>query len=185
MRKSQQQRIGLARRAKQIHLLLMDVDGVLTDGRVYLQSFPDGSAHELKVFHAHDGLAIKAARTAGLRCGVITGRKSAALALRAKEMNLEFIYEGQAQKLPAFDEILAKAGVRDEDVAYIGDDLPDVPILNRVGLAIAVANASAEVKRAAHLVTKNEGGHGAVREVVELILKAQGKWADAIRNARA
>ena len=185
MRKRREKQPNTKKRASRIKLLLMDADGVLTDGRVYLQSLPDGSAQELKVFHAHDGLAVKTARSVGLRCGVITGRKSAALALRAKEMDLEFVYEGQAQKIPALDEILAKAGVRDEEVAYVGDDLPDLPIFSRVGLAIAVANASDEVKRAAHFVTKNCGGQGAVREVVELILKAQGKWTDAIRNARA
>ena len=166
-------------------MLLMDADGVLTDGRVYLQSFPDGTAHEMKVFNAHDGLAIKAAGTVGLRCGVITGRKSAGMRMRAKEMDLEFVYEAQAQKVPALEEILAAAGVSENEVAYVGDDLPDIPVMRRVGFAVAVANASPETKRAAHYVTRAPGGLGAVREVIELILKSQGKWQATIENARA
>jgi 3-deoxy-D-manno-octulosonate 8-phosphate phosphatase (KDO 8-P phosphatase) len=163
----------------------MDVDGVLTDGRVWLQSWPDGTAHEIKGFDAYDGQGLMLARTMGLRAGVITGRESPAMARRAKEMGLEFVYQGQATKTAAFEEILAKSGVREEEVCYVADDLPDLPVLRRVGLAVAVANASAEVKKAAHYVTKHNGGGGAVREVVELILKAQGKWMEAIGKARA
>ncbi len=172
-------------RARRIKLLLMDVDGVLTDGRIYLQSLPDGSALEIKAFNAWDGAGLKMLRAAGIRTGVITGRGSAATDRRAHEVGMEFVFQEQPEKLPAYDEILRNAGVRDEEVAYIGDDLPDLPVLRRVGLAVAVANAAAEVKRAAHYVTKRTGGEGAVREVVELILKAQGKWVAAIRNARA
>jgi 3-deoxy-D-manno-octulosonate 8-phosphate phosphatase (KDO 8-P phosphatase) len=172
-------------KGKKIRVLLMDVDGVLTDGRVWLASWPDGTAHEIKGFDAYDGQGLMLARTMGLRTGVITGRESPALARRAKEMGLEFVYQGQATKTMAFDEILAKSGVREEEVCYVADDLPDLPVLRRVGLAVAVANASAEVKKAAHYVTKHNGGGGAVREVVEMILKVQGKWSEAVERARA
>jgi 3-deoxy-D-manno-octulosonate 8-phosphate phosphatase (KDO 8-P phosphatase) len=176
---------ALMQRAKRIRVLLMDVDGVLTDGRIWLQSWPDGTAHEIKEFSAYDGQGMMLARTMGLCTGVITGRESPAVARRAKEMGLEFVYQGQAAKTAAFEEILAKSGARAEEVCYVADDLPDLPVLARVGLAVAVANAEPEVKRAAHYVTRRSGGDGAVREVVELILKAQGKWAQAIREAHA
>jgi len=163
----------------------MDVDGVLTDGRIWLQSWPDGTAHEIKGFSAYDGAGLKLARAAGLRTGVITGRESAALARRAKEADIEFVFQGRGEKLPAYEEILRTAKLKDEEVAYIGDDLPDLAILSRVGLAIAVANAVPDVKRAAHYVTKASGGNGAAREVVELLLKSQGKWSTVLKDARA
>jgi 3-deoxy-D-manno-octulosonate 8-phosphate phosphatase (KDO 8-P phosphatase) len=175
----------LLKRAKRIRLLLMDVDGVLTDGRVWLQSWPDGTAHEIKGFNAYDGAGLKLARAAGLRTGIITGRESFAMARRAKEMDMEFVYQGRAEKIPAYEEILGVANVKDAEVAYIADDLPDLPILARVGLAVAVANAVPEVKRAAHFVTRASGGNGAAREVVELILKSQGTWEAVLKHARA
>ncbi|HEX2713630.1 MAG TPA: HAD hydrolase family protein [Candidatus Acidoferrales bacterium] len=178
-------RPALRKRAARTRLLLMDVDGVLTDGHIYLQSLPDGTATELKVFSAHDGAGLKLAKMAGLRTGLITGRESAAVARRAREAEMEFVYQKSAEKLPAYEEILRLAGVADEEVAYIGDDLPDLPVLARVGLAVAVPNAAPEVKKAAHVVTSRPGGAGAVREVIELVLKAQGKWAAAVRIARA
>jgi 3-deoxy-D-manno-octulosonate 8-phosphate phosphatase (KDO 8-P phosphatase) len=172
-------------RAKRIRVLLSDVDGVLTDGRVWLQSWPDGTAHEIKGFDAQDGAGFALARTAGLRTGVITGRDSPAMTRRAQEMGLEFVYQGQATKTGAYEEILRQTGAREEEVCYVGDDLPDLPVLKRVGLAVAVANAVPEVKKAAHCVTRLHGGAGAIREVVELILKAQGKWRDSLDRARA
>jgi len=172
-------------RAKKIRLLLMDVDGVLTDGRIWLQSWPDGTAHEIKGFSAYDGAGLKLARAAGLRTGVITGRESAAMTRRAREADIEFVFQGRGEKLPAYEEILRTAKLKDDEVAYIGDDLPDLAILSRVGLAIAVANAVPEVKRAAHYVTKSSGGDGAAREVVELILKSQDKWEESLSKARA
>lgn len=178
-------RPALRKRAARIRLLLMDVDGVLTDGHIYLQSLPDGTATELKVFSAHDGAGLKLARLAGLRTGLITGRESAAVARRAREVEMDFVYQKRAEKLGAYEEILRQASVRDEEVAYIADDLPDLPVLARVGLAVAVSNAVPEVKKAAHVVTSRSGGAGAVREVIELVLKAQGKWAAAIRMSRA
>lgn len=174
-----------AQRAKNIRFLLMDVDGVLTDGHVRLQSFPDSSVAEMKVFHAHDGAGLKLAHVVGLRTGLITGRDSPAVARRARECAIEFVVQGQAEKLPAYKVLVERVGVSESEVAYIGDDLPDLPVMNRVGLAIAVANAAPEVKKAAHYITARSGGEGAVREVVELILKAQRKWPEAIGKARA
>ncbi len=176
---------ALRKRAARVRLLLMDVDGVLADGRIYLQSLPDGNAAEMKVFHSQDGAGLKLARLAGLRTGLITGRESAAVTRRAQEVGMDFVYQNCAEKLPAYEEILRRAGVRDEQVAYIADDLPDVPVLARVGLAVAVANAVPEVKKSAHYTTSRSGGAGAVREVIELVLKSQGKWAQAIGAARA
>ena len=172
-------------RARKVRVLLMDVDGVLTDGRVYLQSFPGDIALELKAFHSHDGAGLKLARLAGLRLGIITGRESAATTRRAKENGMEFVYQGRDEKVGAYEEILRLAQASDAEVAFIADDLPDLPVFSRVGLAIAVANAVPEVKRVAHLVTRREGGNAAVREAIEFILKAQGKWLTVVPKARA
>jgi 3-deoxy-D-manno-octulosonate 8-phosphate phosphatase (KDO 8-P phosphatase) len=176
---------ALKRRAKQIELLLMDVDGTMTDGSVTLLSQSDGTALEIKTFDAHDGQGLTLAHTAGLRTGCITGRESAALLRRAKEMRMEFIYMKQPFKMPAYEEILRKAGVPDSAVAYIGDDLPDIPLLRRAGLGIAVGNAVPEVKQAAHYTTEALPGHGAVREAVELILRSKNIWEAMIDKARA
>jgi 3-deoxy-D-manno-octulosonate 8-phosphate phosphatase (KDO 8-P phosphatase) len=173
------------RRARNIRVLLMDVDGTLTPGYVCLQTFPDSSVAEMKMFNAHDGAGVKLASIMGLRTGLITGRDSPATARRAREMAMEFVIQGQPKKLEAYKAILTRAGVTDDEVAYIGDDLPDLPLLGRAGLAVAVADAVVEVKRAAHYITTVRGGEGAVREVVELILKAQGKWKKAIPQAIA
>jgi 3-deoxy-D-manno-octulosonate 8-phosphate phosphatase (KDO 8-P phosphatase) len=173
------------RRAKPIRVLLMDVDGTMTPGYVCLQTFPDGSVAEMKMFHAHDGAGIKLASIMGIRTGLITGRDSPATARRARESSMEFVIQGQPKKLESYKAVLTRAGVTDDEVAYVGDDLPDLPILQRVGLGIAVANAVVEVKRAAHYVTVAKGGEGAIREVVELILKAQGRWKKAIPQALA
>ncbi|MFI5094742.1 MAG: HAD hydrolase family protein [Candidatus Acidiferrum sp.] len=176
---------GLVKRAKQIQVLLMDVDGTLTDGSVTLLSQPDGTALEIKTFDAHDGQGLTLARTAGLRTGVITGRESSALLRRANEMKMDFIYQKQPTKIPALEEILKKTGVPESAIAYVGDDLPDLPVMRRIGLAIAVGDAVLEVKLAAHYVTKAKAGRGAVREAVELILKSKGIWFEMIEKARA
>lgn len=173
------------RRARNIRVLLMDVDGTLTPGYVCLQTFPDSSVAEMKMFNAHDGAGVKLASIMGIRTGLITGRDSPANARRAREMGMEFVIQGQPKKLESYKAILTRAGVTDEEVAYIGDDLPDLPLLGRAGLAVAVADAVVEAKRAAHYITTARGGEGAVREVVELILKAQGKWKKAIPLAIA
>ena len=176
---------ALKKRAAQIKVLLMDVDGTMTDGSVTLLSQTDGTALEIKTFDAHDGQGLTLAHTAGLRMGCITGRESGALLRRAREMKMEFIYMKQPLKMPVYEEILANAGVPDAAVAYIGDDLPDIPLLRRVGLAVAVGDAVPEVKQAAHYTTKALAGHGAVREAIELILKSQGVWKEMIDKARA
>ncbi len=176
---------ALRKRAAQIQLLLMDVDGTMTDGGVTLLSQTDGTALEIKTFDAHDGQGLTLAQTAGLRTGCITGRESAALLRRAHEMKMEFIYMKQPLKMPAYEEILKKAGVSDAAVAYIGDDLPDIPLLRRAGLAVAVGDAVPEVKDTAHYTTKANAGRGAVREAVELILRSKGIWEEMIDKARA
>ena len=176
---------ALKRRASQIRVLLMDVDGTMTDGSVTLLSQPDGTALEIKTFDAHDGQGLTLAQTAGLRTGCITGRESSALLRRAQEMKMEFIYMTQALKTPAYEDVLRKSGVSELEVAFIGDDLPDIPLLRRAGLAVAVGNAAPEVKKIAHYTTEALAGHGAIRETVELILRSKGIWADMIDKARA
>lgn len=177
--------LALKKRAAQIEVLLMDVDGTMTDGSVTLLSQPDGTALEIKTFDAHDGQGLTLAHSAGVRTGCITGRESAALLRRAREMNMEFIYMKQPLKMTAYEDIMKKAGATDSVIAYVGDDLPDLPLLRRAGLAIAVANAVPEVKRAAHYTTKAVAGRGAIREAVELILKSKGIWEAMIDKARA
>jgi 3-deoxy-D-manno-octulosonate 8-phosphate phosphatase (KDO 8-P phosphatase) len=176
---------ALKKRASQIKVLLMDVDGTMTDGGVTLLSQPDGTALEIKTFDAHDGQGLTLARTAGIRTGCITGRESPALLRRANELKMEFIYMKQPTKIPAYEEILRKAGVPDSAVAYVGDDLPDLPVMRRVGLAVAVGDAVPEVKKAAHFVTRSVAGRGAIRDAIELILKSKGNWEEMIDKARA
>jgi 3-deoxy-D-manno-octulosonate 8-phosphate phosphatase (KDO 8-P phosphatase) len=176
---------SLNARAKKIRVLLMDVDGVLTDGRIWLLSRRDGTASEIKGFHARDGAGLKIARRAGLRTGIITGRESSAVTQRARECEIEFVYQHRATKIEAFEEIKRSTGADSSEIAYVGDDLPDLPVLRCAGLAVAVANASPEVKRAAHFVTVRSGGEGAVREVIELLVKAQGKWDALSLDAKA
>jgi len=176
---------ALKKRASRIRVLLMDVDGTMTDGSVTLLSQTDGTALEIKTFDAHDGQGLTLAQTAGLRTGCITGRESAALLRRAYEMKMEFIYMKQPVKMPAYEDILRKAEVRDSEVAFVGDDLPDIPLLRRAGLAVAVGDAVPEVKKIAHYTTKAVAGHGAIREAVELILKSKGVWKEMMDKARA
>jgi 3-deoxy-D-manno-octulosonate 8-phosphate phosphatase (KDO 8-P phosphatase) len=176
---------ALKKRASRIRVLLMDVDGTMTDGSVTLLSQPDGTALEIKTFDAHDGQGLTLAQTAGLRTGCITGRESAALLRRAFEMKMEFVYTKQPVKMPAYEDVLRKAEASDEEVAYVGDDLPDIPLLRRAGLAVAVGDAMPEVKKAAHYTTRALAGHGAIREAVELILRSKGIWTEMIEKARA
>ena len=157
----------------------------MTDGGVTLLSQTEEIALEIKTFDAHDGQGLTLAHTAGIRTGCITGRQSSALLRRAREMKMEFIYMKQPLKTPAYEEIVLQAGVPEFSVAYIGDDLPDLPVMRRAGLAVAVGNAVPEVKKAAHYITRAPAGRGAVREVVELILKSKGIWESMIDNARA
>jgi 3-deoxy-D-manno-octulosonate 8-phosphate phosphatase (KDO 8-P phosphatase) len=172
-------------RARKIKLFLMDIDGTLTDGGVCLISLPGGGVAEMKVFNSQDGLGLKLAHTMGIKTGFITGRKSPAVSQRASEADVDFVYLGQEQKMPAFEDCMRRAQVSEAEVAYMGDDLPDMPLAKRAGLAVAVANAAPELKRICHYVTALGGGEGSAREVVELILKAQGRWEDAIPQALA
>ena len=173
-------------RAKKIKLFLMDVDGTLTDGGICLISLPlDGGVAEMKVFNAQDGLGLSLGHTMGIKTGFITGRKSPAVTQRAKELKVDYVYLGQSEKMAAFEECMQKAGVRADEVAYMGDDIPDMPVAQRSGLAIAVANAAPELKAISHYVTMARGGAGSAREVIELILKSQGRWEEALPLARA
>lgn len=167
-------------RAARIRVLLMDVDGVLTDGTYY--QVPDGAGGlaETKGFDSQDGLALQWIRTLGIRAGLISGRVSAATEERARQAGFAWVRQGHLEKTPLLEEILRDADVDGVQAAYIGDDLTDVVVMHRVGLAVATANARPEVKTEAHYVTAAAGGHGAVREVVELLLKAQGRWGEIL-----
>ena len=165
-----------ARRAARIELLLLDVDGVLTDGGIYYTD----SGIELKRFHVRDGSGLKYWRLAGKRAAIVSGRKSAAVDVRAAELGITPVLQGYAEKLPAFETVLAQTGLKAEQVCGVGDDLPDLPVLRRCGLAVAVADAAAEVRAAADHVTAVPGGHGAVREAIEWLLKLQGKWSSLV-----
>ncbi len=176
---------ALKKRAAKIKLLLMDVDGTMTDGGVTLLSQLDGTTLEIKTFDAHDGQGLTLAQAAGLKTGCITGRESPSLVRRAHEMRMDYVYMKVPVKLPAYEEILQKARLPDSAVAFVGDDLPDIPLMERVGLAVAVGDAVADVKKVAHYTTRALAGHGAVREAVELILKSKGIWEEMIEKARA
>ena len=177
--------------ARKIKLFLMDVDGTLTDGGVCLISTTaaDGSGtsavSEVKVFNAHDGQGLSLAHTMGIQTGFITGRHSPAVAKRAEELRVTFLYLGQAKKAESFEECMQKAGMSEEEVAYMGDDLPDIPPARRAGLAVCVAAGAPELAAICHFSTRRLGGTGAAREVVELILKAQGRWEEAVPQALA
>ena len=178
-------------RARKIKLFLMDVDGTLTDGGVCLISTTVADAAgkspvtEMKVFNAQDGQGLSLAHTMGIQTGFITGRHSPAVAKRAEELHVTFVYLGQAKKTAAFEECMQKAGVTEEEVAYLGDDLPDIPLAQRAGLAVCVADGAPELASVCHFITRRGGGRGAAREVVELILKAQGRWEEAVPKALA
>lgn len=178
-------------RARKIKLFLMDVDGTLTDGGVCLISTTgaDGSGDplvwEMKVFNAQDGQGLSLAHTMGIQTGFITGRSSPAVARRARELKVTFVYLGRAKKTEAFEECMQKAGVTAEETAYMGDDLPDIPLAQRAGLAVCVADGAPELAAVCHFTTRRHAGRGAAREVIELILKAQGRWEEAIPQALA
>ncbi len=196
-------------RARKIKLLLFDVDGVLTDGKLFIFPAPPGTQQsvldrtnldrmnedqsakhggqggfglhshsliEAKGFHAHDGTSISLARLAGIRTGLITKRISETVALRARDLNLDYVRQGIQDKRTAFEEIVKEAGMKLEESAFVGDDVIDLPAMRAGGLSIAVKNARAEVKKEAHYITPHAGGEGALRDAVEFILKAQGKW---------
>ena len=186
-------------RARKIKLIIFDVDGVMTDGTIWLFPAPAGAANgstrghvekmageggyaihsetviEAKGFNAHDGTGFSLARLGGLRTGLITKRVTEAVALRARDLKIDHVYQGIADKLTVFQEIVEKEGITADEVCYVGDDIIDLPVMRRCGLAIAVPNGRAEVTSMAHWVTPNPGGHGAVRDAIEYILRAQGK----------
>ena len=165
-------------RAKRVRLIILDVDGVLTDGGIYIG--PEGEL--FKAFHARDGLGITVARKAGLKTAIITGRTSPQVAFRAKELHFDSVYQGCLDKRAAYRELKTQYGLTDDEVAYVGDDLIDLPVMLQCGFPAAVADASAEVRAAAAYVATKNGGHGAVRDVIEYILKAQGRWQDVIAS---
>ena len=165
-------------RASRVKLLLMDCDGVLTDGRIWILE----SGEDQKAFNTRDGLGLELLHRAGLRSGIISGRQSSAVQRRAESLGMSYLRQGCENKLSAFEEILNAAGVDRSEVAFIGDDLNDVPLMRRSELAVAVADAVSEAQQFAHFVTKARGGNGAVRETVELILKAQNRWTDLVTS---
>ncbi len=162
----------LQQRCAAIDMLVVDVDGVLTAGGIVY----GGAELEHKQFHVRDGSGLKMWHQAGKRTGLITGRRSVVVDRRAAELGIAFVLQGAAEKLPAFRRLLADAGVGPEAVCYLGDDLPDLPPMRACGLAVAVADACAEARADAHYITRTPGGHGAVRETIELILRCQGQW---------
>lgn len=186
-------------RAKKIKLLLFDVDGVLTDGKIFVFPAPAGAqsatpAHpggqgfglvsqtmvEAKGFHAHDGTSISLARLAGIKTGLITKRISETVAVRARDLKLEHVHQGIQDKLTCFEGILDQERLHATEAAFVGDDVIDLPVMRHCGFAVAVANARPEVKQEAHYVTEHAGGDGALRDAVEYILKAQGKWKQVV-----
>jgi len=197
--------LSAAIRAKKIKLLLFDVDGVLTDGKLFIfpapgaaqQSILEQSAKhggqggfglhsqsmiEAKGFHAHDGTAISLARLAGIKTGLITKRISETVALRARDLKLEHVHQGIQDKRTCFEEILKEESLQPMEAAFVGDDVIDLPVMRNCGLAIAVANARREVKKESHYITSHSGGDGALRDAVEFILKAQGKWKRVVNE---
>ena len=192
-------------RAKKIKLILFDVDGVLTDGKIWIFPSPSGAQQsvieqsaqhggqggfglhstsliEAKGFHAHDGTAISLARLAGIRTGLITKRISETVALRARDLKIDHVYQGKQDKLTVFRQILEKEGITAAEAAFVGDDVIDLPVMRHCGFAVAVKNARPEVKAEAHWITSHAGGDCAARDAVEYILKAQGKWQSAVEN---
>jgi 3-deoxy-D-manno-octulosonate 8-phosphate phosphatase (KDO 8-P phosphatase) len=166
------------RRAAGVRLLLLDCDGVLTDGRIT----PVPGGDELKSFHTHDGHGLVMLHRAGLRSGIISGRTSRLVEMRAADLGIKYVRQGALDKTSIFDALLKEAAVEPAEVAYVGDDVVDIPLMRRSGLAVAVADATADTLDAAHFVTRLAGGHGAVREVCELILKAQGRWDELMER---
>jgi len=190
-------------RAQKIKVILFDVDGVLTDGTIWFfpapasgprstdahaQQHADSAGYgivsqnmiEAKGFHAHDGTAVSLAHLGGLKVGIVTKRISETVALRARDLKVDYVFQGAANKSEILDKILATSGILEEEVAYLGDDVIDLPIMRRCGLAMAVANSRPQVLKIAHYITPSRGGEGAARDAVEYILKAQGRLAEII-----
>ena len=169
---------SVKKRIKKIKLLVMDCDGVLTDGGIIY----DHEGREIKVFNVRDGHGIKLLKRAGLDCAIITARSSEALKKRGAELSIIMLYQGALDKRAAYEDILARTGLRPEETAFVGDDLVDIPVMSRAGFAVSVKDGVKEVKKAAHYVTECKGGRGAIREVVEILLKTQGKWEGILKG---
>ena len=175
-KKTDKKKINAA--AKKIRLLILDVDGVMTDGRIIL----DNAGNEMKAFHVRDGHGLKMLGDSGVKIAIITGRSSNVVERRAAELRIKDVYQGCRCKTEAYEQLTEKYGLNDSEVAYVGDDIVDIPVLKRVGLPVAVADAAGEARKHALLVTKNPGGRGAVREVTDLILMASGRWKELLNE---
>ncbi|MBI4824760.1 MAG: HAD-IIIA family hydrolase [Nitrospirae bacterium] len=162
----------LTKKAKNIKLLILDVDGVLTDGSIVL----DNRGNELKAFHVRDGHGIKMLQRAGIHVAIITGRYSKVVERRAKELGITEVYQRCHIKSVAYEQVLSKFGISDSEIAYIGDDIVDIPLFRRAGLSVAVSDAEEEAKSFAMMITKKRGGRGAVREVIDFLLRSKGLW---------
>jgi len=170
----------LKQKLSKIKMILFDVDGVLCNGDI---TYTD-SGSEIKTFDVQDGMGITLARMAGLKTGIITGRKSGIIERRAKELKIDYLSQGSFNKLPAYEKILKESGIDESEICYIGDDILDLPILDRVGFSVAVANGREEVKADCDYITVARGGRGAVREVIDIILKRQGKFGVLLESLR-
>lgn len=168
----------LLRGVQKIKALLFDIDGVMTDGSIVFDAHGD----EIKHFNVQDGLGFYFAKKSGLLTGIITGREAPVNKIRAEELNVDFLSQGHKNKVKPYDEFKQKFGLTDEEVAFVGDDLLDLPVMLRCGFSASVANGRDEVKKRAHYITQTPGGKGAVREVIEFVLKQQGKWQSIVDN---
>jgi 3-deoxy-D-manno-octulosonate 8-phosphate phosphatase (KDO 8-P phosphatase) len=171
-----------AERARRIRLILFDVDGVLTDGKIWILPLAPENLFEAKGFHAQDGVGISLARIGGIHCGIVTKRTSETVALRARALRMEYVYMGQDYKIRAVREIMQRGGFTLDQIAYVGDDIIDLPVMRVCGLAIATANARDQVKAAAHYITPNPGGEGAGRDAIDFILQAHGTLDQCIEE---
>ena len=168
--------------AGRIKILLMDVDGVLTDGHLYLLPGPDGVLNETKGFDSQDGIALRWLTWYGIKTGVISGRESPATTGRASQVGMTWVFQGHIEKIPLFEQIVKESGMKPEEIAYVGDDLTDVVLFRRAGLSFATANARPEVKRSAMVITEAAGGQGAIREIAEVLLKGHDKWTEILKK---
>lgn len=171
----------LSQRARQVRLALFDVDGVMTDGTVFVS----GQGESFKPFSILDGLGLKMLKSSGVATGILTGRSSAAVSTRAGELDIDHLIQGANDKLRAYVDLRQQLGLDDEHICYMGDDLPDLPVLRRCGLALSPPGAVDEVRNEVHFVTRTRGGKGAVREACELIMRAQGSWDTHVKPYRA
>jgi 3-deoxy-D-manno-octulosonate 8-phosphate phosphatase (KDO 8-P phosphatase) len=174
--------LSAAERARRVRLILFDVDGVLTDGKIWTIPVEGNKTWEPKGFHAHDGIGISLARLGGLETGIVTKRTSEAVALRAQALRMKYVYMGQDYKIRAVHDVMQRSSFTLDQIAYVGDDIIDLPVMRLCGLAIAVSNAREQVKAAAHYVTPNSGGLGAGRDAIDFVLQAHGTLDQCIEE---